>query len=121
MANKTVTNSKLARLRDTRWSELDARIVLEAVERSGDSIHAFAREHGLPAHRLYWWRERLADRIEDPSDLGQLSFAPVVVTGLGRTPAMLVRVGELELEIIEPQRVDPAWLAGVIAATKGTR
>jgi hypothetical protein len=34
---------------------------------------------------------------------------------------MLVRVGELELEIIEPQRVDPAWLAGVIAATKGTR
>jgi transposase-like protein len=122
MANKTATNSKLAGLRDTRWSELDARIVLEAVERSGDTIHAFAREHGLPAHRLYWWRERLAGAIdEDPGDLGQLSFAPVVVTGLGRAPAMLVRVGELELEIIEPQRVDPAWLAQVIAATKGAR
>lgn len=122
MANKTVTNSKLARLRDTRWSEVDARIVLDAVERSGDTIHAFAREHGLPAHRLYWWRERLAGAIdEEPGDLGQLAFAPVVVTGLARPSALLVRFGEVELEIIEPQRVDPAWLARVIAASKGAR
>lgn len=122
MASKTLTQSKLARLRVARWSEEDARLVLKAVEGSGSTIHAFAREHGLQAHRLYWWRERLADAAnEDPGDFEQLSFAPVVVTGLGQTPAVILRFAGLELEVIEPRRVEPAWLAQVIAATKGAQ
>jgi transposase-like protein len=122
MASKTLTKSKLARLRETRWSEADAQLVLDEIEGSGSTIHAFAREHDLKAHRLYWWRARLAEGVrEGPGDLEQLSFAPVVVTGLRQTPAMIVRLGELELELITPHEVDPAWLAQVIAATKGVR
>ena len=72
----------------------DARIVLDTIERRQDTIHAFARRHGLPAHRLYWWRERLVGGIEaDPGAVEHLSFAPVVVTGIGQTPAVLVRFG----------------------------
>ena len=47
-----------------------------------------------------------------------ISFAPVVVTGLGRKPALVLRLGELEIEVLDPQSVDPAWLARVIEATK---
>ena len=47
-----------------------------------------------------------------------ISFAPVVVTGLGRTPAVVLRVGEVEIDVLDPRAVDPAWLARVIEATK---
>lgn len=115
-----MTKSKLAQLRSSRWSEADGRLVLSAVERSGQTIHTFAREHDLKAHRIYWWRTRLADPVrEAPGDLEQLSFAPVVVTGLGRTPAVIVRAGEVEVEVLDPQRVEPTWLAQVLAVTKG--
>lgn len=120
MANKKLKKSKLAELRSSRWSEADARLVLSAVERSGHTIHTFAREHDLKAHRIYWWRTRLAELVrEEPADLEQLSFAPVVVTGLGRTPAVIVRAGEVEVEVFDPQRVESTWLAQVLAVTKG--
>lgn len=119
MANKTLVGTKLTRLREARWSEADARIVLAALERSGDTVLGFARAHDLNAQRIYWWRSRLSGEVqsEDPPD--QLSFAPVVVTGLGRTPAVVIRLGELEVEVLEPHGVDPTWLAQVLAAAKG--
>jgi hypothetical protein len=42
-----------------------------------------------------------------------------VVTGLGRTPAVIVRIREFELEVLEPQRVEPTWLAQLLAAVTG--
>ena len=121
MANKTLTKSNLARLRDARrWSEADAREVLGALESSGRTIHAFAREHDLKAHRLYWWRERLAGAVgEERAET--VTFAPVVVTGLGQAPALTVRLGALELDVFTPSTVDPVWLAQIIEATKGER
>ena len=111
--------AKLARLREDRWSEADARLVLTAVERSGDSVLAFARAHDLNAQRIYWWRSRLSDEGRDEAMPEQISFAPVVVTGLGRTPAVVIRIGELEIELFEPQKVEPTWLAQVLAVAKG--
>ena len=123
MANKTLTKSNLARLRDARrWSEADAREVLGALESSGRTIHAFAREHDLKAHRLYWWRQRLAGAVrKEREDAETLTFAPVVVTGLGPAPALTVRLGALELDVFTPSTVDPVWLAQIIEATKGER
>ena len=43
-----------------RWTEADARIVLEALARSGQSVREFAEEHGIDAQRLYLWRRRVA-------------------------------------------------------------
>jgi transposase-like protein len=42
-----------------RWSEEEAREVLEALERSGQSVGAFAADHDLDPQRLYCWRRRL--------------------------------------------------------------
>ena len=41
------------------WTEDDAREALAECERSGESVAAFARRHGLVARRLYWWRHEL--------------------------------------------------------------
>jgi transposase-like protein len=42
-----------------RWTAEDARKVLAAQDRSGQSVNAFAAEHGLDPQRLYQWRRRL--------------------------------------------------------------
>ena len=99
MATQTLTESKLAKLRrGVRWSEAEAQEVLEAIENSGSSIHAFALEHGLSPNKIYRWRDQLArdEAAEDPKETGpeqveQLTFAPVVVTGLNRTPVVVVQ------------------------------
>ena len=123
MARNKSLEAKLAEVRDRRWSEGDARVVLELLDRSGDSVPAFARTHGLNAQRLYWWRSRLSEQQErDEVGLEQLSFAPVVVTGVGReSPAMLLRLGALELEVVEPSRVDPTWLARLLTSLEEGR
>jgi transposase-like protein len=43
-----------------RWTEEDARVVLAALERSGQPVRAFAEENGLDPQRLYMWRRRFA-------------------------------------------------------------
>ena len=42
-----------------RWSEVEARGVLEAWKRSGRPLEALAKERGLVAQRLRWWRKKL--------------------------------------------------------------
>ena len=44
-----------------RWTPEDARRALAALERSGQSVKAFATEHGLDPQRLYQWRRRLGE------------------------------------------------------------
>lgn len=118
MTRTNLVETKLAQLRQRHWSDADARIVLAQLEASGDSVSAFARAHGLSAKRIYWWRTRLSDNDQRGDEREQLSFAPVVVTGLAGTPAVIVRIGEVELAVVDPQRVEPTWLAQVLAAMK---
>jgi len=42
-----------------RWTEAEARAIVEAQRRSGVSLAAFARRHRMSAPRLYDWRRRL--------------------------------------------------------------
>jgi len=44
-----------------RWTEADARMVLGALARSGQTVRAFADQHGLDPQRLYSWRRRVAE------------------------------------------------------------
>jgi hypothetical protein len=44
-----------------KWSEVEARGMLAAFEKSGLSIEHFAREHGFVPQRIYYWRKRIAD------------------------------------------------------------
>jgi transposase-like protein len=59
----------------TRWNEQDARTVLEALERSGQPVSAFAAEHGLDPQRVYLWRRRLGASAE------RTTFRELVVRG----------------------------------------
>ena len=114
MAGQTPSQALVEKLRQRgKWNKADARRIMAVHERSGVSVHAFARTHELPAHKLYWWRSHL----EGPSKAEPaVSFAPVVVTGLGRRPALTVRLGILELDVHEPSKVEPDWLAQLCAA-----
>ena len=52
--------SEIRRLAAQRyWREEQARVVLEACERSGQSMAAFARRHGIVRQRLERWARRL--------------------------------------------------------------
>ena len=48
-----------ALLRARRWTEQEAREVLNALEESGESVASFARSEGLSTKRLYNWRTKL--------------------------------------------------------------
>ncbi len=113
MARRSSSSAILASLRDRRWTEADGRRVLAAQARSGQSVAAFAREHGLDAQRVFWWRRRLGD-VSGQDAAESMTFAPVVVTGTSGVAAV-VRIGEIEIEVVDPARVAPEWLADLLA------
>jgi transposase-like protein len=114
------TEIEIKALADRRWSSQEARFVLRAQERSGLSVHAFAREHGLSHERLYRWVRKLGTSSDhDPGpELADIEFAPVVLTTNSTAPSVTVRVDDVELEVTEPSNVDPAWLAAVVALVR---
>jgi transposase-like protein len=123
MARKNLFEARLAQLREGRWARTDAELVLDALERSGDSVAGFARTHGLSAPKLFWWRSQLSSEpppVPPSREAESLSFAPVVVTGLGRAPAAVVRQGALEIDILDPSKVEASWLASVLRAANGS-
>ena len=119
MARSHAFKALLEKLRQRgQWSEADARKIITALERSELSVAAFAAEHDLMANRLYYWRNRMADAATEDvlDDESELSFAPVVVTGIGQRPAVTVRLGALEVDVFEPEQLEPSWLAKLCAA-----
>jgi transposase-like protein len=115
------TAIEIRALAEQRWSTQEARVVLLAQERSGLSIHAFAREHGLSHERLYRWQRKLLGPSSEhgsTAEFADVEFAPVVVTN-GRAPAAVtVRVDGVELEVADPGVVDPSWLAAVVSLVR---
>src|SRR5690606_18184510 len=67
---------------EERWSETEARAVLEQWRRSGEPLAVFARKRGLPAPRLYWWRRKLSSQAagrSNSTDAPQPVLLPVRV------------------------------------------
>lgn len=88
-----------------RWTEADARSVLDALERSGLSAQAFASRAGLELQRLQRWRRRL-DATEAVGEGEQPTFVEV-----RRASAAVVEVvlgGGRVLRVAES--IDPAVL-----------
>jgi len=100
------------------WTAVDAREALAACSRSGETIGAFARRHGLAAKRLYWWRRRLKSdtAVED----GDARLIPVTVRAERVEPraatsgSVAVVAGELRIEVGEAGAVSPAWIAELL-------
>jgi transposase len=71
-----------------RWRPEEVREVLDAHRRSGVSLVAFARRHGLEVKRLYWWRRRLKS-APGPTRPTAVRFLPVAVRPVESAPARI--------------------------------
>ena len=92
----------------TRWSADDARVALDAWKRSGLGAQTFAREHGISAQRLYWWRDRLAAR---PPAMSLVPGEIVEAAVDGEQTSLVIRVGEATIEIAD---ASASWVARLV-------
>lgn len=123
MAQKAKARRERAVKRGKRWTETQAREVLERAEKSGKPLWRYARENGLNGQRLHWWKARLEKSNGGPRPSGQGAprLAPVILTGGMRsgTVAAVVRIGDVEIDVVEPAKIGGVWLREV-AAELGT-
>ena len=66
-----------------QWSEHEARSVLNAWHKSGLPLERFAKERGLVAQRVRWWRNKLEGKpgaIATTAPQSSLALLPVQVT-----------------------------------------
>ena len=101
--------------------------MLVALERSGQSVAAFARFQGVTAQRIYWWRQRLGPsggRTTVPVDVGLVPVRVRYEDKLGLepedrgAPAIIVRsVGGVIIEV--PTSIAPGWIADLTRDLEG--
>ena len=98
------------------WTEQDARLVLAQWQQSGTTLAAFAREQGMSAPRLYWWRRRLqrpkAGTRALTAAVSTLVPAKVVARSDSGAAVMIRLASGVEIEI---SNASPSWLAALVA------
>lgn len=94
------------------WSEAEARDVLAAWGKSGQTGAAYARGIGVVPQRLFYWRRRLE------TERGAPTFVPVVVTSKSSAAPVLITVvvGTARIEIVEASVATAAWVASLLGA-----
>lgn len=101
-----------------QWKADEGRRVVEAWRASGLPLETFARQRGLTAQRVRWWRQRLGDWGGASEESRRL--VPAVVTGLAPVRAataavMTVRVaGDVVVEIVDVGAVPASWLSELV-------
>lgn len=104
-----------------QWSEVEARGVLAAWQRSGFSIERFARQRGLVPQRLYWWKRKLARPDKRTVTASSPALLPVRVTSepprRGEPVTVLLRTGHM-LKV--SHGFDEEAFARVVALLEGT-
>lgn len=112
-----------------RWSEHEARVVVEAWRRSGMSLSGFAREQGISVERLGWWSRRLAETKESKrarsvkeserlADHGPLQLVPAVLIGTDtqREAMVVVRLPDgIEIELRDAKHASVVEVARLVA------
>lgn len=81
-----------------KWSEVEARGVLEAWRRSGLKLQTFARQRGIVGQRMRWWLERF-EKDEKALLAGTPAVLPVRLTAessrRGEPVTVLLRTGHM--------------------------
>lgn len=103
-----------------KWSEVEARGVLEAWQRSGLPLEKFARQRGFVAQRLRWWRAKFK-RVDKAMLLGSVpAVLPVQVSRedsrRGEPVTVLLRTGHM-LKV--SHGFDESAFARVVALLEG--
>lgn len=100
MKSKSTNDSWKRWVAKRRWSEAEARSVVEAWRASGQRVQTFAREYGFGAWRLRYWAPRLPADSPMSKTPGssrsstQVKFVPAVLTGTttGERAAVVIRL-----------------------------
>lgn len=104
-----------------QWSAEEARRVLEEWRASGLALGRFARERGIGAERLRWWKKRLGDWKEKVGGSQGVGLVPMVLSepeaaGAAGKAAVVVRVpGGIVVEVEEPAGVSTEWLVKLVS------
>jgi hypothetical protein len=103
-----------------KWSEVEARGVLEAWRRSGQSLESFAKQRGLVAQRLRWWKAKF-ENVETALATTTPAMPPVRVgaesSRRGEPVTVLLRSGHI-LKV--SHGFDEEAFARVVAILEGT-
>ena len=102
-----------------KWSEVEARGVLDAWKRSGLPLETFAKQRGLVAQRLRWWRLKF-DKTGGERALVTPPLLPVRLAAepsrRGEPVTVLLRTGHM-LKV--SHGFDEAAFARVVALLEG--
>ena len=106
-----------------QWSEHEARGVLSAWSKSGQSLERFAKDRGLVPQRIRWWRNKLEGKSTALArSPGPLALLPVQVTEpapskRGEPVAVYLRSGHI---VKVGRGFDEEAFARVVAMLEGT-
>jgi hypothetical protein len=106
-----------AALARARWTADDARAVLAALDRSGQSVRAFAEEHGIDPQRLYAWRRRVAGG--DAITFHEVTVRPVIATEAPAGVFEIVLASGVRIRV--PSSFDAAALTRLLDVLEPTR
>lgn len=128
MSGSGLELSEIAGLK--RWTEREARVALRAWRRSGSSLQAFAREHGISAQRLRWWSQRsrvATTRSKTESNEGvsheSAEFVRAVVVGHAMqvdVPVVVRLPDGIEIELRDAERASAVEVARLVAELRRT-
>ena len=80
------------------WQEADARVLVDALAESGESLSGFSRRHGFDPRRLGRWRSVLAGKEAEA-----VQFHPVQLIAEERAQA--AGTSSIEIELLGGRRV----------------
>ena len=106
------------------WTKAEARQVLAEWKKSGLPLGTFARERGVGAERLRWWRKRLSEattvKRKGRMKAAAVRLVPAMIDGpladLGPEPAVSIRfpVTGPVVDIPNVRRVPAAWVSELL-------
>lgn len=103
-----------------RWTADEAREVVDRWRASGKSARTYGREHGVDPQRLHYWQRRLgagAKRSTKSRGRAIARLVPAVVrieSGATHGHAVIVRLPGGVTVDVDPARVAPAWVFGLV-------
>ena len=69
-----------------QWTEVEARGVLAAWAKSGQSLPVYARSRGFVPQRLHWWKKKLRFGAPVPAKRPMVSLIPVQLAEAAADP-----------------------------------
>lgn len=131
MGKQEVKTSAAGSKRWQWWTESEAQQHLKEWQASGKPLSTFARERGLSASRLAWWKKRLEDGSSplvsasgSASTLAEARLVPAVVLGLAEERAAAAAAvtvhapGGVVVEVRDAALVPAEWVAAMVACLR---